>query len=218
MRMTTGRGQIRVGVIGCGTIGSALARAVAKDYAQHARVVALSDVDISHAKALARQLRPTPAIVSFPQLLKTCHLIIEAAHASGAGEVVRQALKAHRTILVMSVGGLLTDRRWERLVRRSRGKVYIPSGALAGLDGVKALAVGRLRRVALTTSSFLAMASKLNSWISLRIFCASVCISRYRFSRMCPSSWLVFPNCIAICEVRFSKSLVHSRFLVWISA
>ena len=51
----------------------------------------------------------------------------------------------------MSVGGLLRDRTWQRLARRSRGKVYIPSGALAGLDGVKALAVGRIRRLALTT-------------------------------------------------------------------
>ena len=32
-----------------------------------------------------------------------------------------------------------------------RGGVIIPSGALAGLDGVKAMAVGRLRRVSLTT-------------------------------------------------------------------
>lgn len=51
----------------------------------------------------------------------------------------------------MSVGGLLRDQRWRRAAGRSKGKVYLPSGALAGLDGVKALAVGRIRTVSLTT-------------------------------------------------------------------
>ena len=51
----------------------------------------------------------------------------------------------------MSVGGLLLKTSWRALARRSRGRVYIPSGALAGLDGVKAMAVGRIRHVRLTT-------------------------------------------------------------------
>jgi len=44
----------------------------------------------------------------------------------------------------MSVGGLLRSHAWQRLARRSRGKVYIPSGAVAGLDAVKAMARGGL--------------------------------------------------------------------------
>jgi len=52
----------------------------------------------------------------------------------------------------MSVGGLLRNTEWQRLARRSTGKVYIPSGALAGLDGVKAMAIGRITKLSLTTS------------------------------------------------------------------
>jgi aspartate dehydrogenase len=51
----------------------------------------------------------------------------------------------------MSVGGLLLDRRWQRAASRSRARLYVPSGALAGLDAVKAMAVGRIRRMQLTT-------------------------------------------------------------------
>jgi len=51
----------------------------------------------------------------------------------------------------MSVGGLLRSTTWQRAARRSRGTVYIPSGALAGLDGIKAMATGRITRVTLTT-------------------------------------------------------------------
>ena len=68
-----------------------------------------------------------------------------------ASDVVQRAVRANRSVLVMSVGGLLRDRAWQRMARHSRGKIYLPSGALAGLDGVKAMALGRLHRVSLTT-------------------------------------------------------------------
>ncbi len=143
--------MVRVGLVGCGTIGSQLALALQRDYPHVSRITALHDIDRARARALSQQLHPHPPIVSLPVLLRKSQLVIEAASSSVAGQVVRQALRAHRSVFVMSVGGLLRDRVWQRLARQSRGRVYIPSGALAGLDGVKALAVGRIRRVSLTT-------------------------------------------------------------------
>jgi aspartate dehydrogenase len=143
--------MVRVGLVGCGTIGSQLALALQRNYSNAARITALHDVDRAHARALQRRLTHHPHIVSLPMLIRESQLVIEAASADVASEVVRQALRAGRSVFVMSVGGLLRDPTWQRLARRSGGKVYIPSGALAGLDGVKALAVGRIRRVSLTT-------------------------------------------------------------------
>ena len=143
--------MVRVGLVGCGTIGSQLARAIEQKYGQVARVVALHDANRAHASSLQRRLTTHPIICSLPALIRTSHLVIEAASAAVAAEVVRRALRAHRDVMVMSVGGLLDDRSWQRLARRSRGRVYIPSGALAALDGIRAMAVGRIRRVSLTT-------------------------------------------------------------------
>jgi len=143
--------MVRVGLVGCGTIGIQLARALQRDYLHVAKIVALHDVDRTHAATLQRRLRSTPPIVSLPSLIKKSDLVIETASADVAGEVVRRSLRANRSVLVMSVGGLLRDRAWQRLAQRSRGRVYIPSGALAGLDGVNALAVGKIRSVSLTS-------------------------------------------------------------------
>lgn len=143
--------MVRVGLIGCGTIGSQLARAIQSTYRHTARIVALHDAQPTHAVALQRQLRPHPPICSLPTLIRKSQLVLEAASAQVSGHVVRQSLRAHRDVLVMSVGGLLNDRTWRRMARRSRGRVYIPSGALAGLDGVKAMAVGTIRSISLTT-------------------------------------------------------------------
>lgn len=143
--------MVRVGLVGCGTIGTELALALQRDYSGVARITGLHDVDPTHARALQRRLTTPPPLVSLPTLIRTSHLVIEAASGDVASRVVQQALRANRSVFVMSVGGLLRDSSWQRLASRSAGKVYIPSGALAGLDGVKAMAMGRIRQVSLTT-------------------------------------------------------------------
>lgn len=143
--------MVRVGLVGCGTIGSQVALALQRQYPHVSRLAALHDIEPLRAQALARRLRPHPPIVSLAALLRMSDLIVEAASADAAAHLVGRALRRHRSVFIMSVGGLLRDRAWQRLARRSRGRVYIPSGALAGLDGVKALAVGRIRQLSLTT-------------------------------------------------------------------
>lgn len=143
--------MVRVGLVGCGTIGSRLALAIQRNYPRAARVVALHDTSCANAVRLQRQLRNVPPICTLRTLIRRSQLVIEAASVQAAGRAARAALGANRSIFVMSVGGLLLDQSWRRLVGRSRARLYVPSGALAGLDGVKGMALGRLRRVRLTT-------------------------------------------------------------------
>ena len=143
--------MVRVGLVGCGTIGSRVALALNRTHASVARITALHDINPAHARLLRRRLTPRPAILPLAGLIRRSDLIIEAASAEAARSVVPLALRAHRSVLAMSVGGLLGGRAWMGLARRSRGRLLVPSGALAGLDGVKAMAVGRVRRVRLTS-------------------------------------------------------------------
>lgn len=146
------RPTTRVGLVGCGAIGTAIAQALERDYPKVARIVALVDQSRAHARILQRQLARRPPLVSLPELIRRSDLVIEAASLSVAPHVVRLALASHRDVLVMSTGGLLAQAsavaRW---ARRSRGHVHVPSGGLCGLDGLKAMAVGKLHRIELTT-------------------------------------------------------------------
>lgn len=144
--------MVRVGLVGCGAIGARLAEAIERRYAHTARLVAIHDREPRHAQRLQRRLRRAPPIVTLPQLIRKSQVILEAASVDAAAKLVPLALAAHRDILVMSVGGLLKSSRWQAAASRSRGRVFIPSGALSGLDGIKAMAVGRIRRLTLTTS------------------------------------------------------------------
>jgi len=141
-----------VGIVGCGTIGTALARALEQEYATQARLVALCDRSAAQAHILQTRLRSHPPIVSLPQLIRRAQLVIEAASVSVSSLVAQLALTANRDVLIMSAGGLLQrPALWQTAAGRSRGHLYLPSGALCGLDGVKAMALGSIRRISLTT-------------------------------------------------------------------
>ena len=143
--------MVSVGLVGCGTIGSGLAAAIERKYRRAARIVALHDQNHANALRVQRRIRSTPPICSLATLIRRSRLVIEAASVEVVVQVVRAALRADRDVLVMSVGGLLLNRSWQRLAQRSRARLYVPSGALAGLDGVKGMAMGRIRRISLTT-------------------------------------------------------------------
>jgi aspartate dehydrogenase len=140
----------RVGIVGCGAIGTALAQALERRYGSQAVIVGVSDLDQAQAQRLQRKLRSHPPILSLTTLIRRSQLIIEAASVRVAGTVARLALAADRDALIMSTGGLLSG-RWRSLARRSKGRLIIPSGALCGVDGIKAMAVGAIRRMSLTT-------------------------------------------------------------------
>jgi aspartate dehydrogenase len=86
------------------------------------------------------------------RLLRMSDLVIECASAKASYRIARQALKAGKNIMVMSVGGLVGhDQELAKLALRYRSRVYVPSGAIAGIDALKAAHMGRLNRVTLTT-------------------------------------------------------------------
>ncbi len=143
--------MVRVGLVGCGTIGSQLALALERTFAHTAKIVALHDADPTHAVALQRRLASHPLITSLAQLIHKSQLVLEAASVDAAALVLRHALRQRRDVFIMSVGALLSDGTWIQRARRRGMRVYIPSGALAGLDGIKAMAVGTIRSVSLTS-------------------------------------------------------------------
>lgn len=137
--------------MGCGTIGRALAQAIVRRWPRQAALVALHDADPAQAARLRRLLKRRLPIVPLRALVRRSQLVIEAASASVSGQVVAEAIRAKRDCLVMSVGGLL---KAPELFRRARGagcRIYLPSGALAGLDAVRAARLGTIERVTLTT-------------------------------------------------------------------
>lgn len=141
---------LKIGIVGCGTIGSGLAMAIEQRFKNKAKLVALYDIDRNKAISLANSLLEAPLILSLDQLIEECNLVVEAASASVSGELAKKALRAGRDVMVMSTGGLIEDDILA-LANKMRCRIYVPSGALCGLDGVKSALIGKIFRVTLTS-------------------------------------------------------------------
>lgn len=140
-----------VSIIGCGAIGSALAREIPRRFRGRLRIAYLADRVPERARALARRLPGRVRVVSNLQALRRAQLTLECASQEAARELAGAALRMGKHLVVLSVGGLLAIRGLERRVARTKGRIWIPSGAIGGIDALRAGRFDSLREVELTT-------------------------------------------------------------------
>jgi aspartate dehydrogenase len=77
--------------------------------------------------------------------------VIEAAGGKIFGELADKVFAAGKDLMVISVGALLDHPEVIERARRSGRRLFIPSGAIAGLDGIKGASVGAIDHVTITT-------------------------------------------------------------------
>ncbi len=147
---------LRVGVIGLGAIGSRLVEVIAKEFSGEARVDFLCDRKEERVREAKRKWAPRAKSLAWEELVDRTDLVIEAASQEVALPVAERALRKNKQVLVLSVGGLLTWNGLSRVIQKTKGKLWIPSGALAGVDALLAANEGTIRRIMLTTRKPLA--------------------------------------------------------------
>jgi aspartate dehydrogenase len=144
---------LKIGIVGCGAIGSSLAKAVATDFSDRAQLAGLYDIDVQKTHKLASLLvNQKLPVLNLESLMGKVNLVIEATRPEAAFEIAKKAIAAPCDVMVMSVGGLLEHYKELALLAKEHGsRVFIPSGAICGIDGLKAAACGKIKRVVLTT-------------------------------------------------------------------
>lgn len=142
--------MISIGIVGCGTIGSSLAFAI-QDGRIPAGLAGLTSRTRSRAEALACFLAPSPPLLELPDLVRASDLVAEAASGAAVAEIVPVCLQARKDVFIISAGGLLGHEDWYRQAEAQGTRILVPSGAIAGLDGVRAATVGRVDSAVLIT-------------------------------------------------------------------
>jgi aspartate dehydrogenase len=142
--------KLKVGILGVGSIGQTFATAVDRGRFD-AKLVAISDQDTARAEGFAAVLSSPPPIVSLDELIERTDLVVEAASQAALPVLVPKALAKARDLLILSVGGLLGHDDWFREAAEKGSHIYVPSGAIAGLDGIKSACIGRIDCATLTS-------------------------------------------------------------------
>jgi aspartate dehydrogenase len=143
-------------VIGCGNIGTILARAV-KDGRLGVEIGAIYDIRSANSEKLARILgSPEVCKRDFGEFVSAdLDLVVEAASISAVRDYGKAVLSKGRDLLVLSVGALLDDELRESMLvvaRKTGCRIIVPSGAIGGLDLLKSASVGDIQEVVLTTT------------------------------------------------------------------
>lgn len=149
--------SLGVGLIGCGAIGVVLAQAIDKGQAGDTHLIIVFDRNIEKAKILVQKMKSKPKIAKTFEELLDCEdvgLVVEAASQEAVKSYAVAVLKAGKDLMIMSAGALVDSSLASEIchvAKENNRKIYVPSGAIAGLDGVKASSIGRIERVILTT-------------------------------------------------------------------
>jgi len=144
---------LKIGVVGCGAIGSSLANTIVSDFADKAELVSLYDIEIEKAYKLASKFGDQKLVaLNLDDLINKVDLVIEATKVESALEVAQKTVFLSKDIMIMSVGGVI--KHYKELIvlaQEKAARIFIPSGAICGIDGLKASAIGKINKVILTT-------------------------------------------------------------------
>jgi aspartate dehydrogenase len=142
--------ELRVGLGGFGAIGGALARRPDRGL-PGLRLAAVSARDLARAERRAAGLAAPVPVVPLGELAGRADVVVECAPAAVFGEVAEPALGTGRMFMPVSVGQLLERPDLIELAERTGARIIVPSGALLGLDAVRAAAEGEIRSVVMVT-------------------------------------------------------------------
>ena len=139
-----------IGIVGCGAIGRAILRAVDEGRLP-VPVAGVTSRTQATAQAFLDGLGTPPPLLPLGDLVQQADLLVEASGGDTVPELARSAFAAGKDVMVISVGALLEHPELLEEARRTGCRLLLPSGAIAGVDGIKSACAGHVDHVTITT-------------------------------------------------------------------
>ena len=141
----------KIGIIGCGTIDQKVAVELDKGSVPGAALKATSSRNLEKVRVFAGTLGAPPAVVELKDLVPIVDLVVEAATGDALEEIACETLSQGKDLLALSCGALLERDDLFDMAQKHGSTIYVPSGAIAGLDGVASAAAGRIDSIKMIT-------------------------------------------------------------------
>jgi aspartate dehydrogenase len=144
------RSNLRVGIAGLGAIGMAIARRLESGVPRLALVaIAARDNSVAQARLAANGIAAqTVAVAALPE---HCDAIVECAPAAAFRSITAPAIEAGKILVALSAGALLDHPDLIERASETGARILVPTGALIGLDALRAAAEGEIASVKLVS-------------------------------------------------------------------
>lgn len=139
-----------IGIVGCGAIGQALIKEADAGKLPVA-IAGVTSRSESNAQAFLSTLKRPPPYLEREELISRSDLVVETAGGHVVADLARETFEAGKDIMVISVGALLEHPEIIQQSRATGCRLLAPSGAIAGLDGIKSACSGGVDRVVMVS-------------------------------------------------------------------
>ncbi len=141
---------LRVAVAGLGAVGLEVAKRLTGGI-DDLILAAVSARDRAAAKARMAAVDAGVPVLPAGELSEVADVVVECAPAAVFPFIAEPALRAGRVLVPISVAALMEHLHLVEVAKDSGGRILVPSGALLGLDAVRAAAEGEIRSVRMVT-------------------------------------------------------------------
>ena len=142
--------NLRVAIGGFGAIGQEVAKALDEGI-PGLHLVAVSARDQEKARRNLEPFTGEVGLLPLGELAAQADIVIECAPAAVFRELALPAIEQGRILVPLSVGQLLVHADLEARAAETGARILVPTGALLGLDAVRAAAEGTIESVTMVT-------------------------------------------------------------------
>jgi len=138
-----------ISIIGCGAIGSELALSVDRMMIENVTISSLLDIKLENAEILKSKLSNNNPLIftDFSEYIKSDNfkdvdIVVEAASQNALTSYLNSIISLKKDALVMSVGAFANPEFFSQIIKnveKNDTNLYLPSGAIAGIDAIKSV-------------------------------------------------------------------------------
>lgn len=140
----------QVGIAGFGTIGRVVARHIEASELP-LTLTAVSAGDRARAEAAMAGLQSPVPVVDTAELVALSDIIVDSAPTAAFRDIATATLQAGKTLVTVSGAALMQWPEAVEIAREHGGRIILATGALLGLDAVRAAAIGTVHSVTMVT-------------------------------------------------------------------
>ncbi len=143
--------SVAVDIAGLGTIGLQVARVIDDDVIKGMHLAAVCSGSSEKAKRRMANFRNPPPVTSAEALAKGCDIVVECMPKKAFLHIAAPVLGAGRTLISVSGAAILAHPEIVDVARKNNCRIVLATGALLGLDAIRAAAEGRIHSVRIVT-------------------------------------------------------------------
>jgi aspartate dehydrogenase len=139
--------DVRVAIAGLGSIGKTIASYLGMRRLPGYVLTAVAARNVVAAADFVSTFTCPVAVVGIRDLSNYADVVVEAAPAELLSSIAEPALRAKKTVIVLSAGALLSNDHLIQIAKEEGGTILVPTGSIVGLDAVIAAAEGDIQSV-----------------------------------------------------------------------